>query len=87
LYRNLKTKKKNSMAKLVNFGEALEALKKGRRVYRQLWGGKDGTTTLEFIPETDDTFASIQVNLWNGRKVTGWVNTTEDLIAEDWIIL
>lgn len=67
---------------LVKFGEALEALKKGKVVYRQFWDG----TKLFYVPGTDDMLPSIGVNLWNGRKVIGWVSTTEDLLAEDWVI-
>lgn len=73
--------------KLVKFGEALEALKQGKKIYRQIWIGKDATTTLEFVPETESTFANIKVNLWNGRIVMGWTDTIDDLLAEDWIIL
>ena len=72
--------------KLVKFGEALEALKQGKKIYRQVWIGKDATTTLEFVPETEQTFATIKVNLWNGRTVMGWTDTIDDLLAEDWII-
>lgn len=70
------------MPKLHTFGEALAALKEGKEVYRQAWDG----TTLQYIPATKDTFETIQVNLWNGKKVIGWVNTTEDLFADDWVI-
>ena len=75
------------MPKLVKFGEALEALKKGKKIYRQCWIGKDATTTLEYVPETKDTLPMIKANLWTGCTVMGWTDTTEDLLAEDWIIV
>lgn len=68
--------------KLNKFGDAIEALKKGKIVYRQFWQG----TKLYFVKGNEDLLPSIGVNLWNGKKVVGWVSTTEDLLAEDWII-
>lgn len=67
---------------LKTFGEAILALKEGKKVKRQCWDG----AYLEYLPETEERMAAIQVTLWNGRKVVGWNNTTEDLFADDWIV-
>lgn len=74
------------MAKLLKFGEALEALKKGKKIYRQAWDEHGIHTTLEYVPETETNLESIKVNLWTGHVSMSWVSTSIDLFAEDWII-
>lgn len=70
------------MYTLHKFGEALDALRAGKTVKRQIWDG----AKLNYIPESEDNLETIAVTLWNGRRVIGWNPIIEDLFAADWII-
>ena len=70
------------MATLLKFGEALEALKKGKTIKRQCWDG----AKLSYVKATEEAMETIAVTLWNGRKVLGWNCIIDDLLAEDWIV-
>lgn len=67
--------------KLVTFGEAIEALKNGKTIYRQLWCG----TKLILAQATPMMDAVIVAKLWNGHNVT-WVPTHDDILNDDWIV-
>jgi hypothetical protein len=73
----------------MNFGEAIEALKNGKRVARQGWNGKgmylglcvgggfrDGFRTVDFIymKTADD-------------KIVPWLASQTDVLAGDWTII
>ena len=70
------------MYELHKFGEAIEALRAGKTVKRQIWDG----AKLAYVPESGNSLESIAVTLWNGRRVIGWNPTIEDLFSADWII-
>ena len=69
------------MPKLVNWLEAREALKKGKRVYRQAWNFAKLT---EYIPTSKDMFETIMVD-WRGMQGS-WVPCVADFMNDDWII-
>jgi len=74
------------MATLIKFSDALAALRRGNKIYRQAWDEHGVHTTLEYVPETDNNLETIKVNLWTGHVSMSWLPTTIDLFAEDWII-
>ena len=74
------------MAKLLKFGDALDALHKGKKIYRQAWDSHGVHTSLEYVPESENTLETIKVNLWTGHVSMSWLPTTIDLFAEDWLV-
>lgn len=66
---------------LVTFGSAIEALKLGKTIYRQCWGG----TKLQLIPGAGAADPYILARLWNGHVVV-WVPTHDDMLNDDWIV-
>ena len=93
---------------MANFGEALEAIKQGKRVARSGWNGKD-----QYVVAQANTTTTEASKIWNPHNkahaeklggwvkvapycilktaqdtlARGWVPSTGDLFAEDWIIL
>ena len=67
--------------KLVTFGEAIEALKNGSVIYRNIWQG----TKLRLVPETGAQDPYIMAILWNGHFAS-WIPTHDDMLNDDWII-
>lgn len=81
-----------------NFGEAIEHMKRGRKVARKGWNGK-GQYVRMVEPYTDRAFRIIEnepidgtlcpyfalKNAQNG--FVPWVPSTGDLLAEDWVFV
>ena len=78
----------------MNFGEALAALKEGKKVSRSVWGGfwilarnvkiayaKYGDT------ETQETPQLILAILKDGKGIAPATPYQEDLLAEDWSVI
>lgn len=72
----------------MNFGEAIEALKAGERVWREGWNGKG--MWLVLVPGTanlqDGTYPHLP---WIGMKTADnkfvpWLASQTDVLAEDW---
>jgi hypothetical protein len=83
----------------LNFGQAIEALKEGKRVARQGWNGKglavklqvpdeNSKMTLPYIymeyPSTPAS-ESAPTNHINAR--VPWLASQTDILTEDWVIL
>ena len=80
----------------LNFGQALETLKQGKKVTRQGWNGK-GMYLFQF----DRSWASFPEQLEAGYPVEsstciktaqdtivmGWKPSQTDMLAEDWVII
>lgn len=75
----------------MNFGKAIEALKKGKKVARKGWNGK-GMWLRLIIPEKSD----IDMGLENlpyiemktaDNKLVPWLASQTDMLAEDWAIV
>lgn len=68
----------------MNFGEALEALKNGKRVTREGWNGKGMWLELQ-VP---DEFSKMRRPYIFMRPVDGelvpWVASQSDLLVADW---
>jgi hypothetical protein len=71
----------------MNFGEALDALKRGRKVTRAGWNGKGMWLALQ-VPDEHSKMRRPYVYM---RPVDGdlvpWIASQSDLLAEDWSIV
>lgn len=69
---------------MMNFGDALQALKDGRRVAREGWNGKGMYVELQ-VPDEHSKMRRPYLFM---RPVDGdlvpWVASQTDLLAEDW---
>lgn len=84
----------------MNFGQALEALKKGYKVARKGWNGKGmwlvyvpGTLDVEPSPGSPYSLAGfgkvtinphIDMRTATGEMQPGWLASQTDMLAEDW---
>lgn len=75
----------------MNFGQAIEALKQGKKVARKGWNGK-GMWLRLIIPEKSD----IDMGLENlpyiemktaDNKLVPWLASQTDMLSEDWTIV
>lgn len=88
--------------KKMTFGDALEALKQGKKVARQGWNGKDmwlhiangkHGVSFEFglycLGEEKDLvhLPSIVQKTSDNKYLIGWVPSQEDMFSEDWMII
>ncbi len=84
----------------MNFGDAIEALKQGKRVAREGWNGKGMflflTTEIEFKTDADLSPLqntelkqpnSIAMKTAQDEFVVGWLASQSDMLAEDWVIV
>lgn len=76
----------------MDFGEAIKALKEGRKVQREGWNGKN--MWIEFNDpdwvgkhSTIRQHAFITLILSNGEFQPGWNASTPDILSEDWKIV
>lgn len=83
--------KEVQIMKEMNFGQAIEALKKGKKVARKGWNGK-GMWLRLIIPEKSD----IDMGLENlpyiemktaDNKLVPWLASQTDMLSEDWTIV
>lgn len=68
------------------FGDALQALKQGKRVYRNGWNGKGMWLALQ-VPDAHSkmTLPYIYMSTVTGDLVP-WLASQSDILAEDWIL-
>lgn len=80
----------------MNFGEALEALKKGKKVIREGWNGNGIFIKLHSILADEectqpyiviDTTGLRSENAAAKRGIVPWLASQTDLLAEDWAIM
>ena len=75
----------------MNFGQAIEALKIGKKVARKGWNGKD--MFLILIPAGNAMYCGydmqdcIGMKTANGVMQPGWVASQNDMLAEDWEVI
>jgi hypothetical protein len=72
----------------MNFGQALEALKSGKKISRSGWNGAE--MYAELVPAKDFQFSEllpffVLKNVKNSFNT--WVPSISDLLAEDWEIV
>jgi hypothetical protein len=72
---------------VLNFGQVLEALKRGDRAYRDGWNGKGMWIALQ-TPDAGSKMRRpyIFMSPIDGELVP-WVASQSDLIAEDWVLV
>lgn len=88
-----KRRRKNKM----NFGEALELLKKGKKVARKGWNGKKQyiqlATGISYV-SADGELVNCEHEAIGNRAIAfvgtsgvqmGWLASQADMLAEDWI--
>ncbi len=84
----------------MNFGQAIEALKQGKKVARKGWNGKGMfifiADEIGFHTKADmkayeesgiDVHDSICMLTADGEIVVGWLASQTDMLAEDWHIV
>lgn len=82
----------------VNFGEALELLKKGKRVARKGWNGKKQyiqlATGISYV-SADGKLVNCEHEAIGNKAIAfvgtsgvqmGWLASQADMLAEDWIV-
>ncbi|WP_338651286.1 DUF2829 domain-containing protein [Lysinibacillus sp. Y5S-8] len=75
----------------MNFGQAIEALKDGKKVARNGWNGKG--MWLKLIPSGNAMFQGYPMQDCIGMKTAnnlmqpGWLASQADVLAEDWEIV
>lgn len=71
----------------MNFGQAIEALKSGKKVARKGWNGKNMYLELQRPDEHSKmTLPYIYMRTAQGDFVP-WLASQTDMLAEDWIIV
>lgn len=68
----------------MNFGEAIQAMKEGKRVRRKDWKN-DIWITVDYLTYNQPPYISLgRDNSFDGHKT--WIPRMEDMLAEDWEI-
>ena len=82
----------------MNFGQAIEALKEGKKVAREGWNGKGmylflmkGEDLTAALCEVDDGVppctSSICMKTAQNTFTVGWLASQTDMLSEDWTIV
>lgn len=77
----------------MNFGQAVELLKQGKKVARDGWNGKNmylmkGTIEVHMFPNEGEMYSVgpyIIMKTAQNNLVYGWLASQTDIFAEDWI--
>ncbi len=72
------------LQKNMNFGDAIKALKQGKKVSRTGWNGK--AMYVRFVDSTDSLNKHFELQNTRGSFDT-WVASASDTLAEDWRIV
>lgn len=72
----------------MNFGEALEIIKRGGHVRRRGWNGKHQHIYLWYPSIIDSGYGNFQpcivIYTEQGKEQPGWLASQADMLAEDW---
>lgn len=79
----------------MNFGQAIESLKQGKKVARSGWNGKrmylylaDGELLTDAIGDDNFPFVdSVVMKTADDKYCIGWLASQTDMLAEDWHIV
>ena len=84
----------------MNFGEALEAIKNGKKAKRKGWNGKEQYVVLVYMqlcitssgvsinePEHTDIGSKFLMFVGTSGYQCGWLASQADMLAEDWEIV
>jgi len=71
----------------MNFGQAIEALKKGSKVTRKGWNGKNMWLCLQ-IPDTNSKMTLPYIFMQTVQSdLVPWLASQTDILSEDWEIV
>ena len=69
---------------LHTFSEALEEVKKGKKIAREGWNGKDLVVKAQFPDENSKmTLPYLYIEYPDGKRCP-WLASQTDILAEDW---
>ena len=80
----------------MNFGEAITAIKNGKKVYRQGWNGKNQyvelATRISYVNSRGELITPTHESIGNNALAfvgtsgvqLGWLASQADMLAEDW---
>jgi hypothetical protein len=71
----------------MDFGEALKALKKGKRVTRPGWNGKGMWLELQRPDATSKMTLPYIFMFTADQQLVPWLASQTDVLAEDWVVL
>ncbi len=74
----------------LTFGDAIEALKTGKKVSRAGWNGKGMWLSLSCNPRDNDegaTLPCIKMKTATGEMLFGWLASQTDMLADDWAVI
>jgi hypothetical protein len=75
----------------MNFGQAIEALKQGKKVFRTGWNGK-GMWLCLIHPGNAmhlgfDMQPCIGMKTADNKMLPGWLASQTDMLADDWVLI
>lgn len=82
----------------MNFGEAIEAVKNGKKAKRKGWNGKNQyielATNISYVNATGETINVNHENIGNNAIAfvgtsgvqIGWLASQADILADDWMV-
>lgn len=71
----------------MDFGEALKVLKKGKRVTRPGWNGKDMWLALQRPDATSKMTLPYIFMFTADQQLVPWLASQTDVLAADWVVL
>jgi hypothetical protein len=72
---------------ILNFGQAIEALKKGQKVARKGWNGKGMWLMLQ-VPDTHSKMSLPYIYMKTADDhLVPWLASQTDVLAEDWEVV
>jgi hypothetical protein len=72
---------------MLNFGQAIEAMKTGAKVTREGWNGKGMWLALQ-VPDQHSKMQQPYIYMCPvGGKLVPWLASQADMLADDWQIL
>lgn len=70
----------------MNFGEAIAALKDGKKVARHGWNGKNMYLELQ-VPDEHSKMSLPYIYMYTAdQNLVPWLASQTDMLSEDWII-
>lgn len=80
----------------LNFGQALEAVKQGKKASREGWNGKgmfiwlnDHLGCEQVVPDEKDSLPMlpcINMKTADNKSLTGWLASQTDMLSNDWCV-
>jgi hypothetical protein len=72
---------------IMNFGQAIEALKQGKKVSRSGWNGKGMWLALQ-VPDANSKMSLPYIYMFTATKdLVPWLASQTDVLSDDWGIV